>query len=318
MAEEMGLSFVIVNFNMAGLVYKVMENVRHHVTGHYKCEFILGDNSTDSAFRLDDRFDGVADVNLTRLPLNEGLVKAVAALVTLAKYKYVVMIHPDVEFRDNCIPQLIAFMETHPKAGIVSPNLVYPDGTDNKIRLRFASPLTECKRVLNLMARGVIKRNIMQDEILWGRKGDAEADMTMSVCMVIRREALQRIGPLNTKLWTYYLNDWLGFKVRQAGYTCHYLCDAVAVHYERFADPTLYSKKGDSAYKTTGIPVEHSMQQDRFVFLRDAHSWAYVLVLKMIMLCEYQFLLFTCLPRYRSRQKDFSAYRKALWTIVNA
>ncbi|MEI8122500.1 MAG: glycosyltransferase [bacterium] len=316
--NEVGISFVVVNFNMSGLVYRLVERIQRHVVGQFRYEIIMGDNSTDQGFRLDDRFDDEADAVLVRFPTNEGFVKAAAALLSRAKYKYVVMLHPDVDFKENCISQLIGYMEEHPKAGIVSPNLLYPDGSPCSIRLSFATPTTECKRVLNLMARGLIKRNVMRDEHLWDRQSDVEVDMVMSVCMVIRNEVLLQIGPINSRLWTYYFNDWLGLKIRQVGYTCHYLRDAVAIHYERFADPSLYSREADSAYKMTPIPVEGGMQKDRFIFLRDAHSGLMVFVFKIITSIEYFYMIISCLPRYRKRRQDIIAYRKALKTIFCA
>jgi GT2 family glycosyltransferase len=314
---EIGLSFVVVNFNMAGLVYKLVDAIRRQVLDQFSYEIIIGDNSTDPAFRVDGRYDGASDVDLVRLPMNEGFVKASASLLAMARNKYVVMLHPDVDFKACCLAGVIAYMEAHPLAGIVSPDLIYPDGTNCKIRLRFATPLTECKRVFNLMARGFLKRNVIRDEPLWDRKSDVAAEMTMSVCMVIRQEALRKIGPIAVPLWTYYFNDWLCLKIRQAGYTCHYVLDAVAIHFERFADASLYSRKADSTYKVTPIPVEGVMQKDHFIFLRSAHSWLKVLLFKLILSMEYTFLIMTVLPRYRKRRQDADAYWKALKIICH-
>lgn len=316
--SEPGISFMVVNFNMAGLVYELIENIRRQVMAVCPYEIIIGDNSTDKAFQIDDRFNNAADVLLTRLPSNEGFVSAVSLLLRQPKYKYIALLHPDVDFMENCISQLIVFMEANPEAGIVSPNLIYPDGVGNKIRLRFATPFTECRRVLNLMARGMIKRNIMNDEYLWDRRSDIIVDMTMSVCMVIRSEVLSKIGRINIAMWTYYLNDWLGFQARHAGYTCHYLRDAVAVHYERFADTSLYSRKEDSAYKRTAIPVEERMLKDWFVFLRDTNSFGTILVFKLIKIVEYLYLIMVSAPRYHERRQDISAYCKALNIVYRA
>jgi len=315
---EIGISFVVVNFNMAGLVYRLVEAIRREVAGKFSHEIILGDNSTDPEFRVDERYRGVSEVRVVQLPANEGYVKSAASLLNLTRNKYVVMLHPDVDFQAQCISRLIDFMEVHPLAGIVSPNLIYPDGKPCKIRLRLATPLTECKRLLNLITRGVLRRNLVKDELLWDRQADVAADMTMSVCMVIRKTMLDKIGPIHVPLWSYYFNDWLGLKARRGGYSCHYLRDAVAIHYERFADASLYSRKADSTYKATPIPVEGVMQKDHFVFLRSAHSPGKVFVFKWIMIMEYLFLLVTTLPRYRERQQQAIAYRKALKLIYSA
>jgi GT2 family glycosyltransferase len=303
---------------MAGLLYNLVEVIRCHVQGRYSYEIVIGDNSTDPEFSIDSRFDNCSDITLVRLPANAGYGRSLDSVLNLPKYKYVAFLHPDVDFMDHCLEQLVDFLENNPGAGIVSPNLFYPNGQPCDIRLRLPSIRTESKRLLNHLARGFLRRNIVQDEYLWDRKSDVEVDMTMSVCMLIRREVLQHICQLNHGLKTYYLNDLIGLRARRGGYTCHYLRDAKVVHYERFADHNLYSNRAETSYKTSSLPVEARMQHDRFTFLREAYPPVKVFVLKVIALVEYLYLVFTSLPHYRTRKNAVTAYWNALKAIYHA
>jgi hypothetical protein len=176
--------------------------------------------------------------------------------------------HPDVTLADGCVGALRAFLERHPKAGVVGPELVYPDGKPNAIRLEFPRVSVELRRLANVACHIACNRRPLRDEVLWDHASDATADMVMSVLMMFRREALRQIGPIDPQLWTYYANDWLCGRARALGWTCHYVAAASATHWERYSPPGLYSDGSTSAYKRDPVPVSDRMCRDRFTFLR--------------------------------------------------
>jgi GT2 family glycosyltransferase len=163
----------------------------------------------------------------------------------------------------------------------------------------------------------VCKKNAVKDEVLWDRAGDVDADMTMSVCMLIRRELLERIERLDEELWTYYFNDWLCWQVRQRGLLCRYLKDARVIHCERFTDRTLYSSRSDSSYKATPLQVEARMQKDRFAFLRQMYPGQTVLLLKLIAIAEYAYQIIVGLPKCRGRRQAIVTYSEVIKAVWN-
>src|SRR6059036_4026598 len=51
--------------------------------------------------------------------------------------KYVVISNPDAVPEPNCVPELVAFADAHPRCGIVGPKMINPDGTLQASRRSF-------------------------------------------------------------------------------------------------------------------------------------------------------------------------------------
>jgi GT2 family glycosyltransferase len=264
----MTYSFLLVNFNMWGLVERCIREIQAGIAGqNASCEILIADNSTDSRFCAPADFQ-LPTVRITRLTENRGWVDALNCILPAAQGEYVIIMHPDVTLAPGCIAALRSFLQTHPRAGVAAPNLLYPDGNPNSIRLQFPSVSVEARRLANIVCHILSKRRPLRDELLWDHATDVKADMVMSVFMMFRREAVQQIGPVDPNLWTYYANDWLCGRARALGWTCHYVAAARATHWERYSPPDLYSNATASAYKRDPVPVSDRMCRDRFTFLR--------------------------------------------------
>jgi len=264
-------SFLLVNYNMWGLVERCVREIGAKV-GDAPHEILIADNSVDGRFRVPDGFDHPA-VTVTRAPDSRGWVDALNRLLPRATGQYVVVMHPDVTLADGCLDALRAFLERHPKAGVVGPDLVYPDGRPNAIRLQFPRVGVEARRLANIACHIGLKRRPLRDELLWDRAGAATTETVMSVLMMFRRAALAQIGPVHPGLWTYHANDWLCGRARALGWTCHCVAGARATHWERHSPPELYSDAASSAYKRDPVPVSDRMCRDRATFLRACYPW---------------------------------------------
>jgi GT2 family glycosyltransferase len=264
----MTYSFLLVNFNMWGLLERCVREIDSKVSGGGNTyEIFIADNSTDSRFCVPDDFHHPM-VSVTRVAENRGWVDALNRILPQASGRFVVIMHPDVTVADGCIDTLRSFLELHPQAGVAGPDLVYPDGKSNAIRLQFPCISVEARRLANIICQIVCNRRPLRDELLWDHASDTATDMVMSVLMMFRREALAQIGPVDPRLWTYYANDWLCGRARALGWTCHYVAAAQATHWERYSPADLYSNASTSAYKRDPVPVSDRMCRDRFTFLR--------------------------------------------------
>jgi GT2 family glycosyltransferase len=286
--DAMTFSFLLVNFNMWGLVARCVEEIAAGVSAEDSYEIVIADNSTDERFRApDDPSLLPAHVRVVQISENRGWVDALNRIIPEARGRFVVIMHPDVTLEPGCLGTLRSFLERHPRAGVVSPGLVYPDGRPNTIRLRFPSLGVEARRLANIACHIALKRRPLRDEVLWDHQYDASADMVMSVLMMFRHEALLEAAPVEPRLWTYYANDWLCGMVRRRGWTCHYVAAARAVHWERYSPPGLYSDGGTSEYKRSPVPVSDRMCRDRFTFLRAFYPLPVRLAFRVLATAEY-------------------------------
>src|ERR1035438_2088422 len=114
----MKCSFLLVNFNMAGLVGQVVDIILLQFQDSSQYEILIADNSCEEFKSLTvSSFPLGIPVTLFRIK-NSGLVDALNFLIPLATGEFVMIMHPDVELSPGCVTELIAFLERHPKAGV--------------------------------------------------------------------------------------------------------------------------------------------------------------------------------------------------------
>ncbi len=249
---------------MAGLVHNVVRSISLQFERCSQYEILIADNSSEEDGRLTpSSLPEGAPVRLFPIE-NTGFVDALNYLIPLTNAEYVVILHPDVELAPGCVAALATFMGEHPSAGVVGPDLSYPDGSPNKIRLRFPTVASEAKRVANKLFYIVTRKEPFCDEVLWDRGSDVSVQTVMSVCMLFRGAALQQASPIDRRLVTYYANDFLCWRVQRLGLTCHYTLGARAVHYERFSPRQHYAGSKVMEYKRSGIAANPGMRADYF------------------------------------------------------
>lgn len=283
-------SFLLVNFNMKGLIEQCIKSIILQATEGIECEILIADSSNNPEFAMNKELSArYKNVRIFRLQNNKGWVNALNFLFPNAKGELIFIIHPDIEFKEGCVNKIKLFFDSHPTAGIISPNMEYPDGSSNKIRLKFPTVRTESKRIINIITQIVFKRIFLNwgDEILWDRKEDSETDLVMSICLVVKKEVLERIKQISENLNMYYSNDYLCMKAKSMNYKVFYIKDAFIIHYERFSNQKLYSTTKDLSYKKTSLPIIDKMEKDKFVFLRYLYPNPKLYMFKLISSVEY-------------------------------
>jgi GT2 family glycosyltransferase len=241
------------------------------------------------------------------LPQNVGFVNALNEIIPLATGDRAIIMHLDVELLDGCIQALDDFMEAHPSAAVVSPDLYYPDGQPNKIRTQFPKVSLSLKRVLNKLLFITTRRKLSDDEVLWDHSSDVSVDMVMSVCMMFRKQVLQEIGRVDPRLFFYYSNDYLCGRARQLGWTCHYTRNARAIHFERFTPTEDYSGSDLMTYKKSTVAANPRMRADFFVFLSHFYSLHTRLAFRALAMTEDLIELLAHLTHSEKRQQNVSS-----------
>ncbi len=245
--------------------------------------FVADNNSTDgSPEMVKAKFP---EVLLTRYSQNVGYTKAINPLLPLAKGRYYLLLHPDLEILPNTLDQFLEFFESHPQAGILGGNLYYPDGTPNPREVLFPS----CKNELLCFALRMFRRlpggrklvrnyNPME----WSRKSTSQVNWVWNACMMVRREIFDRIGYLDEDFFVWYA-DWdLCKRAADAGWSAHYLPPATAIHHERhsFANEDIISE--EIRYKVDGWYSAPKQMRDRHMFLKKHCSQGSIYCVKAI------------------------------------
>lgn len=142
--------------------------------------------------------------------------------------EYFLLLNSDALPSELAIKRLYDFMLAHPDAGICGAYIHGPDGEPHHTAFRFPSVYSELEEqaqtgpISKLVSRHIVAFPIPSQSI--------EVEWTAAVCMLIRRETLQRIGLFDETFFLYYEETDLCRRARQAGYNVYYVRDAHVSH----------------------------------------------------------------------------------------
>lgn len=146
--------------------------------------------------------------------------------------RYVLILNPDTEVVGDAIPQMLAYMDAHPRIGVLGPQLLYSDGTVQSTRRRFPSLATgffESTWFQPLAPRRLLDhyyaRDLPDDAI-------GEVDWVVGAALLVRREAYEQVGGFDEGYFMYSEEmDWCR-RMKTAGWQVIYFPPAHIVHHE--------------------------------------------------------------------------------------
>lgn len=213
---------VVVTHNAVPWIERCLESVRGE-------EVVVVDNGST---------DGTVEVVRDLLPEarvveqeNVGLAAGWNRGIRETGGRYVLILNADAWLTDGSLRRLVTFADEHPEAAIVGPRLLNPDGSLQRSvrgfptlwRLAteyfFLRKLAPRSQALNAFYAGGFAHDEMR-----------EADFVMGACMLVRREAISQVGPLDE---AYFLfseeTDW-AYRFREAGWKVLFFPGAECVH----------------------------------------------------------------------------------------
>jgi GT2 family glycosyltransferase len=226
----MDLSLVILNYKTAGLTKQCVKTVDLHKPS-CAYEIIVVDNASGDgvARRLGEAFP---HVRVIESPRNVGYAAGNNIGIRASCGRYVLILNPDITVGPGSIDAMVAFMDAHPDVGIMGPKLVHPDGSLDVSCYRFPEPLTPLYRRTPLgklpAGRLAIDRYLMSE---YDRRETRDVDWLLGAVLMVRRSALEKIGPLDERYFLYFEDtDWCR-RFLAAGYRVVFHPGATMVHY---------------------------------------------------------------------------------------
>ena len=156
--------------------------------------------------------------------------------------RYVLLLNPDTTVQPGALEMLAGFMGDHPDAGVVGAQLRYPDESFQHSAFRFPTlaqvfldffPLHY--RLINSQLNGRYPR-------AWYKRGEPfEIDHSLGAAMMVRNEAIERVGLLDERFFMYCEEiDWC-WRMKRAGWRVYCVPRAVVIHHE--AQSTRHSRE---------------------------------------------------------------------------
>lgn len=228
----MDLSIIILNYRLRGLVRQCLRGILM-AEPRASYEVIVVDNHSG---------DGCLEMCAAQFPwvvtvasdANRGFGAGNNLGIAKASGSAILVLNPDIALFPGQIDALLACLHTHPRAGIVGPQLCYPDGTTQDSCFRFPrlfSPLYRRTWVGRLpFARRELDRFLMRD---YHRTVPQSVDWLMGACLLLRRAALNEVGRFDERFFMYFEDLDLCRRSWQLGWEVWYVPAARLVHYHQ-------------------------------------------------------------------------------------
>ncbi len=215
-------SAVVVTYNALPWIEQSLESVRGEET------VVVDNGSSDGTVEVvRELFPDVQLIEQANVGLGAGWNAGMAA----ASGRYFLILNADAWMTDGSLARLVAFAETHPEAAVIGPRLSNTDGTLQRSvrgfptlwRLAteyfFLRKLAPRSRVLNAFYGG----SFAHDEV-------REVEWVMGACMLVRRDAVEQVGPLDEAFFLFSEEtDWCR-RFRDAGWKVLFYPGAECVH----------------------------------------------------------------------------------------
>jgi GT2 family glycosyltransferase len=285
--REIGmLSVIIVAFNTCELLRDCLTSINAHEDN--PPEIIVVDNmSTDgSAQMVGADFPGVRLIENSE---NLGFSKATNQGFREAKGEYLLLLNSDTVVRPCALRAMKDFLEGHPDVGGVTCRLLNADGSIQACVSRRPGPMLLLFRFsrLSRLIKSDKARRFLRKYLgfLMGSTARSyldpytaasspiEVENVSAACLMMRRQAVQEVGPFDEKFFMYLEDTDYCVRLRDAGWKLYYVPTGEIVH--------LVGRSSGGQMRDHSVHSYRSL----FYFYRKHYSFMTLVVVRLLVLC---------------------------------
>jgi GT2 family glycosyltransferase len=231
--ETIDVSILIVNWNAKNYLRNCLRSIIEQ-TRAYTYEIIVADNDSD---------DGSQEMLRTEFPSvrtifndsNPGFAGGNNQCMELARGRYVLLINPDTLVLDGAIDTCIEYADSlrDTKVGVLGCQVWEDEDTIQKTCFMFPSPLNTLLTMSGMTRRFTKSKFLSRSEMRWwDRRDEREVDVVSGTFMLVRRDALEEVGPMDDSYFMYAEEaDWC-YRFREHGWSSLFTPRARIMHLE--------------------------------------------------------------------------------------
>jgi GT2 family glycosyltransferase len=221
------LSVVVVNWNTRELLFRCLQSLHGHPPqGPHEIWVVDNGSSDGSVTMVREEFPWV---RLIQNGENVGFAAANNQAIRQADGEYVALLNSDAEVRSGALQSLLDFMASHPRAGALGPRLLNPDGS---LQPSCHPMLTPGREAWRLFFLDWIWRRATYAMHRWSPDAQRQVDVIKGACLLLRREALTKVGLLDEAYFMYTEEVDLCWRLAQAGWQRWWVPQAEVIHHE--------------------------------------------------------------------------------------
>lgn len=240
------VSIVTINFNQSFVTEQLLASIQNTNT-YPALEIIVVDNASKQN-PVPQWQEQYPNVTFIRSDKNLGFAGGNNLGIKAAKGDYLFLVNNDTEFTPGLVQTLVNVLDTHPKVGVVSPQINYFD--QPKV-VQYAGFTPMNYYTARNACIGQFEPDTGQYAYSTGPTGYAHG-----AAMMVKREAIDKAGLMAEHFFLYYEEmDWCDH-IRRAGYQIWFEPAAL-----------IYHKESMSVGKASGLK-EYFMNRNRILFIR--------------------------------------------------
>jgi glycosyltransferase involved in cell wall biosynthesis/GT2 family glycosyltransferase len=197
---------VVVSYNSAPHLARALAGIPADAT-----VTVIDNASSDESAAIARRAGAHVVVNET----NTGFAAAANQGVRLGHHELVLLLNPDAELGPDTLASLVQALEADPGLAVVSPRLVRPDGTEERVGWPFPSAAGAWREALGLHRL---------------RPTAEPAGFVIGACFLVRRAQFEQVGGFDPRFWLYAEESDLCRRLHDAGWRVGVVDAARATH----------------------------------------------------------------------------------------
>ena len=220
---ETQLSIVIVNYNVKYFLQQCLYSVRAATQGLETDIYVVDNHSTDQSVEyLRPLFPEVTFIENTE---NVGFAKANNQALRICKGEYVLILNPDTVIGEESLRSLYFFMEDHPEAGALGLKMINGNGIFlAESKRSFPTPWVSFCKLFGLSKLFPNSPKYASYALPYLSPDEQhEVDVLCGAFMLMRHEALDKIGLLDEDFFMYGEDIDLSYRFIQGGYKNFYM-----------------------------------------------------------------------------------------------
>lgn len=268
----MDVTAIIVNFNTEGLLRDAIGKLQI-AAARMSLKIAIIDNASqdNSVTLIRSEFPAC---NLIVNKTNVGFGRGNNQALGLVEGRYVLLLNTDAFVSQDTLDKTVAYMDAHPRCGILGVKLVSRDGTLQPCARYFPTPwnLFLARTGLNRIFPSVQ----MVDDTIWDDASVRQCDWVPGCYFLVRRQVIDQIGLFDPRYFLYYEEVDHCFAAKRAGWEVIFFADTTVIHIGG------ESAKTTGKITTGGRQIEAMQIESELLYFRKNHGiagvWANVLL----------------------------------------
>jgi GT2 family glycosyltransferase len=273
---EYSVSVIVISFNTRDLLRECLQSLLlecERLPGNVSAEILVVDNASrdGSAGMVENEFGSSAvPVRVIRSDVNLGFGGANNLALDQARGRYIVLLNSDAFLDSGALNLAVEHMDRSPATGFGGAKLVGRDRVMQPSARCFHSTWNDGLILTGLAARFPQSRIFGAPDRTWADPDvAASVDWVPGAFMIMRREALAKIGAFDPRFFLYYEETDLCRRVKAAGFDVAYWPDIVVTHLGGESGKQLTSLNTSKAASR----VELWRMRSTLLYYRKHHGW---------------------------------------------